>query len=142
MQEYLKLPVRFENFFEKKKLATCNLLDSIYRNLHLIITTVPGENKIDDYYGAAFWDHDYDIHLTNDARKEIIVHSLKNQIKQYEKRITNVELLVNVSLSTFKTEGNEIQRRKIEIMVKGKILRSLEPFTFQTGFYIGPLTLD
>lgn len=142
MKEYLKLPVRFEGFFEKQKLTTCSLQDSIYRNLHLLITTVRGESKCDEDYGSAFWDTDYDIHLTNDARKDIIANSLRQQIALYEKRITNVSVDVVVKLSNMLLNGVEIQRRKVEIVIKGKVIRSMEPFTFQTGFFIGPLTLD
>lgn len=141
MKEYLKLPIRFEHFFDKKKLPVCGLLDSIYRNLHLMITTVPGENKMNDFYGSAFWESDYDIHLSNEERKEIIINSLKKQIELYEQRITNVSLEVNVKLSLLQLGAGEIQRRKVEIIVKGKIIRSNEPFSFQTGFFIGPLTL-
>jgi len=142
MKEYLKLPIRFGGFFEKQKLLTCSLLDSIYRNLHLLITTVKGENKFDEKYGAEFWENDYDIHLTNDARRDIVSTSLKQQIALYEKRITNATVDVNVKLSNMIINGAEIQRRKVEITIRGKIIRSMEPFTFQTGFFIGPLTLD
>ncbi len=142
MKEYLKLPVRFGGFFEREKMQTCSLLDSIYRNLHLLITTVKGESKCDEKFGAEFWDNDYDIHLTNDARKEIIVNSLKQQIALYEKRVTNVSVEVSVKLSNMLLNSVEIQRRKVEITIRGKIIRSMEPFAFQTGFFIGPLTLD
>lgn len=142
MKEYLKLPVRFEGFFERQKLNTCSLTDSIYRNLHLLITSVKGENKCDEKYGAEFWDNDYDIHLTNDARREIISSNLKQQIALYEKRIAGVNVDVSVKLSTMPLNGVEIQRRKVVIVIKGKVVRSMEPITFQTGFFIGPLTLD
>jgi len=142
MKEYLKLPVQFGGFFEKKKLATCSLLDSVYRNLHLLITTMPGENKMDDSFGSEFWENDYDIHLSNDSRKEIVISSLKKQIQLYEKRITDISVDVNVRLSNINLKGVEIQRRKLEITINGKMVRSMEPFTFQTGFFIGPLTLD
>lgn len=139
---YLKLPVRFQQFFEHKKLPTCNLLDSVYRNLHLIITTMPGENKTDPLYGSSFWESDYDTHLNNDVRKEMIISSLKSQISNYEKRITDVTLDVNVRLSNTKHTHLEIQKKKIEIIIKGKLKRNMEPFTFQTGFFISPYTLD
>lgn len=142
MRDNLKLPLRFHHFFDHKKLPVCSLLDSVYRNLHLIITTVPGENKTDANYGCAFWDSDYDIHLNNDVRRELIINSLKNQILQYEKRITEVVLDVNVRLSTALLNNMEVQKKKIEIIVKGKTKRNMEPFTFQTGFFISPYTLD
>lgn len=142
MAEYLKLPVRFQQFFENRKLPSCTLLDSIYRNLHLIITTVPGENKTDQQYGSSFWDSDYDIHLNSDIRKELIINSLKNQIALYEKRVTDVALNVSVRLSNTNINNIEVQKKKIEIVVKGKVKRNMEPFTFQTGFFISPYTLD
>lgn len=139
---YLKLPVRFQQFFENKKLPACNLLDSIYRNLHLIITTMPGENKTDALYGSSFWENDYDTHLNNDVRKEIIINSLKNQVARYEQRIADVSLDVNVRLSNVMINSIEMQKKKIEIVIKGKIKRNMEPFIFQTGFFISPYTLD
>ncbi|SDD99011.1 GPW/gp25 family protein [Niabella drilacis] len=142
MKEYLKLPLRFDQFFDKKKLPSCGLADSIYRNLHLLITTVPGENKNDETYGASFWETDYDIHLDNDSRKELIVGNLKKQIALYEKRIHNVEVTVDVKLAVLKTQSADLPRRKIEITVNGIIRKTLEPFRFQTGLFIGPLTLD
>lgn len=142
MKEFLKLPIRFGDFFEKKKLATCTLSDSIYRNLHLLITTVPGENKADSFYGSDFWDADYDIHMANDTRRELVINSLKKQIQAYEKRISHVQVDVNVKLAMLSMGEGLIQRRKVEIVIKGKIIRSNEPFSFQTGFFIGPLTLD
>lgn len=142
MKEYLKLPLKFGMFFDKQKIPTCSLLDSIYRNLHLLITSASGENKCDELYGASFWDNDYDIHLSNDSRREIITNGLKQQIARYEKRINDVTVEVNVKLSGTAYHGVEIQRRKVEITVKGKIIRSSEPFAFRTGFFIGPLTLD
>mgnify|MGYP003577027630 FL=1 len=142
MPDYIKLPIRFHHFFDSKKLPVCSLLDSVYRNLHLIITTVPGENKTDEHYGSSFWDSDYDIHLNNDVRKELIISSLKNQISRYEKRITDVVLDVSVRLSTAVVNNMEVQKKKIEIIVKGKTKRNMESFTFQTGFFISPYTLD
>lgn len=134
--------MKFVDFFERKKIPTCDLLSSIYRNLHLLTTTVNGESKIDEMLGAPFWDSDYDIHLTNDLRREIITTGMKQQIDRYEKRITNVDVVVNVKLANMMYNGAEIQRRKVEIIISGDILRSMEPFTFQTGFFIGPLTMD
>ena len=139
--EYLKLPIRFSFLFESKQLVTCNLLDSIYRNLHLLITTANGENINDSLYGVDFWDYDYDIHLSNDARREIILNGLNQQIARYEKRIINVVVEASVRQSMFKTQSSEGMRRRIEIKISGKIKRSLEPFSFQTGFFIGPFSL-
>lgn len=141
MKDFLKLPLRFGHFFEKEKLPVCNMQESIFRNLHLLITTVQGEHKSELGYGSSFWDNDYDIHLTNDARREIITKGLKKQIAQYEKRITNVEIVVTVKQGVLNTQQTGMQKRRIEIKINARIKRSMEPISFQTGFFIGPFTL-
>ena len=142
MPEYLKLPLRFEQFFEKNKMDTCTLQHSIIRNLHLLITTTIGENKQDPAYGAAFWDNDYDIHLSNDARREMVIDSLQRQIASYEKRLVAVVVEVNVKQIPVNESGNVRLRRRIEIIIQGNLARSNEPFRFATGFFIGPMAFD
>jgi len=142
MQEFLKLPITFESFFEKKKLPTCTLKESIARNLHLLITTTLGENKQDMEYGAQFWDHDYDIHMSNDARREVVINTLKKQIQVYEPRLTKVTLEVNVRQSEFQGKTSKQIRRRIEMIITALLTHSNEPFRFQTGFFIGPLSFD
>ncbi len=142
MQTYLRLPLRFEQFFQKNRLNTCPINHSIASNLHLLITTALGENKLDWDYGSQFWDLDFDIHISGDSRRESIINSLKKQIASYEKRINNVTLEVNVK-QTEKAVGNGRQiKRRIEIIITAAIARSNEPFKFQTGFFIGPLAFD
>ncbi len=142
MPEYLKLPLRFNNFFEGVKMETCTLQNSIMRNLHLLITTTLGENKQDMTYGSAFWDNDYDIHLSNDARREMVINTLIQQIRNYEKRLSNVAVDVNVrQLTVHETKGSRL-RKRIEIVIQATLVRSDEPFRFATGFFIGPLTFD
>lgn len=142
MPDFLKLPLNFNKFFQQERLSTCDIKNSIARNLHLLITTHTGENKQNLQYGSIFWDNDYDIHLSNDRRKEIIIQVLNNQIEQFEKRLTNVLVEVNVKQSEYATQTNRQLRRKIEIIISGLIARSKEPFRFQTGFFIGPLSFD
>lgn len=141
MKEFLKLPLRFENFFERKRMNVCNMQDSIFRNLHLLITTVKDEYKADANYGSSFWDNDYDIHLSNVSRREIILDSLKKQIEQFEKRITSVDVQVNVKQGVLSLQDGGMIKRRVEIVVNAKIKRSMEPINFQTGFFIGPFTL-
>jgi len=142
MQDYLKLPLNFDQFFNRNKLSTCSLKDSIARNLHLLITSSLGENKQDVEYGAQFWDNDYDIHMSNDRRREIVLQALKTQIGKYEKRLTNVAVDVSVKQAEMRNSSGRQLRRKIEITISALIVRSKEPFRFQTGFFIGPLTFD
>lgn len=142
MHEYLKLPVRLDPFFQKKKLDTCSLQESIARNLHLLITTQLEENKQDFTYGSQLWEHDYDIHMSNDVRREMVMNTLQKQLSTYEKRLTKTSIEVNVKQAEHKLANGRQVRRRIEIIVKGLLIRSNEPFSFQTGFFIGPMLFD
>lgn len=142
MREYLRLPLRFEPFFQRKNLATCSLKDSIARNLHLLITTATDENKLNLEYGSQFWESDYDIHIPNDNRREQILSILKNQIALFEKRIHQVNLDIQVKQALKTHQGGSELRRRVEIIVNARLVRSNEPFKFQTGFFIGPMMMD
>ncbi len=142
MPEYLKLPVRFAQFFQKKRLPTCGLRDSVARNLHLLITTGLEENKQDLNYGSSFWEHDYDIHLSSDARRELISNSIRNQINRYEKRLINFSIQVNIKQAEYQINRINQLRRRVEIIISGFLAHSNEAFQFQTAFFIGPMLFD
>ena len=142
LNNFLKLPLRFEPFFQKKRLDNCSLRESIARNLHLLITTQQEENKQDLAYGSQIWENDYDIHMSNDSRREMVMITLKNLINKYEKRLFNISVEVNVKQSEYRISSGSQIRRRIEIIVSGFLVRTNEPFTFQTGFFIGPMLFD
>lgn len=142
MPDYLKLPLRFEQFFERKQMDTCSIQNSIMRNLHLLITTTVGENKQDAQYGSTFWESDYDVHLSNDARREMVIDSMTKQIAAYEKRIINVVVEVTVKQVSVNEGVGSRLRRRIEIIISAQLARSNEPFRFATGFFIGPMSFD
>jgi predicted component of type VI protein secretion system len=142
MTDGLKLPLRFANFFQNGRLDRCSQVESISRNLHLLITTAQGENKQDDLYGSKFWENDYDIHLNNDDRKELVMRSLTEQVARFEKRLENVNVEVNVRQAPLPQLNGGPLRHRIEIIVRAQLVRNKEPFVFKTGFFIGPLLLD
>jgi predicted component of type VI protein secretion system len=142
MEQFLKLPLRFKSFFAEGRIDRVPIKDSIARNLHLLITTMQGENLQNDQYGSEFWDDDYDIHLNSDERKEKIKRTLKDQIARFEMRLEQVDIEVNVRQSeVFRQQGSQL-RYRLEIIIRGLLVRTKEPFTFKTGFFIGPLMLD
>lgn len=142
IQQYLRLPLKLDQILEKKKLDSCTMKESIARNIHLLITTTLGENKQDLQYGALFWEYDYDIHMANDTRRDTVISSIKRQVQQYEKRLNNVAVDVNVKQAEYKAMNGRQLRRRVEITISGLIARSNEAFRFQTGFFIGPLSFD
>ncbi len=143
MKQFLRLPLNFGKVLEGENFNICDVKLSISMNLHLLITTVRGEHKSDENYGAKYLDYDYDIHLPNDKRRDIIIESLQEQISIYEPRLTNVSIQVNVKQEVTKSDtGGFMQRRRVEIIIAGSIARSEEPYQFQTAFFIGPMDFD
>lgn len=142
MDQFLKLPLKFKSFFNDGRIDRCTIKESIARNLHLLITTMQGENLQNDYYGSKFWDDDYDIHLSSDDRKEKIKNSIKEQIDKFELRLEQVEIEANIKQSeVFRQQGSQL-RYRLELIVRGLLVRTKEPFVFKTGFFLGPLMLD
>lgn len=142
MDQFLKLPLKFKSFFTDGRIDRCTIKESIARNLHLLITTMQGENLQDDNYGSKFWDDDYDIHLSNEERKHSVVRALKEQIALFELRIEQVDIDVNIKQSeVYRQQGSQL-RYRLEIIIRALLVRTKEPFVFKTGFFIGPLMLD
>lgn len=116
--------------------------ESISRNIHLLITSQLGENKQDYNYGCQLWDHDYDIHMSDDARREIVISSMKKLLANYEKRLSSVAIDVKVKQTEARVKSGFQLRRRIELIITGNIKRTNEPFRFQTAFFIGPMSFD
>ena len=143
MPDYLKLPLQFGQFFQKEPLDKVSLKDSVFRNLHLLLTSRLGEQAFDERYGAGFWDADYDIHLSNDQRRELVAADARRLVLDYEKRLqlASVDVTVRQAEVQSATAGAHL-RRRIDIVIKGRLVRTNEPFRFDTGFYIGPMSFD
>ncbi len=143
MEGYYKFPLRFETIFAKKDLPKCSIEESIARNIQLLITTVWGENKMDQEYGSFFWENDFDILTTNAKRREIVIHSIQFAIQQYEKRLQKVRVEVDIKQAEVRNEQEGTRlRRKIEMLITGTIKKNNQAFRFQTGFFIGPFAME
>lgn len=142
MQQYLKLPIRFHHFFERKRLPVCNIESSISYNIHLLITTILGENKQDACYGSSFWDNEFDIQLSQEKLAEIIAKDLQKAIQAFEKRLINVSISVSIKQAEITSPAQKQIKRRIDIRINGNIFRTNEPFNFSSGFFIGPFLFD
>jgi phage baseplate assembly protein W len=143
MEGFYKFPLRFDDIFAKKDLPKCSIEESIARNIQLLITTVWGENKMDQEYGSFFWENDFDILTTNAKRREIIIHSIQYAIQRYEKRLQNVRVEVDIKQAEVRDEQSGTRlRRKIDMVITGTIRKNNQMFRFPTGFFIGPFAME
>ncbi|MVT11660.1 GPW/gp25 family protein [Chitinophaga tropicalis] len=141
-QSYYKLPLNFSRILQKQDLPECSLEESVQQHIHLLITTVLGENKDDPQYGCQLWDSDFDIRATNNEVKEQVERSVRNAITRYEKRLSQIRVSAMVSQEEVSGISAKKIKKKIRVTVNGILLRNNSAFNYNTFFFVSPLSYD
>lgn len=141
-QSYYKLPLNFSRILQKQDLPDCSLEESVKQHIHLLITTVLGENKDDPQYGCQLWDADFDIRATNNEVKEQVERSVRNSITRYEKRLSQIRISAVVSQEEISGISAKKIKKKIRVTVNGVLLRNNTPFSYSSFFFVSPLSYD
>ena len=137
---YYQAPFDFKRFFEKKELKKLSLQDSISQFISVIITTYFEEYTFDEQFGSEIWETDFDLLVNTNVLKERIKKSLTKQIKTYEKRLSNVDLNIEL-MESLSSKTNKVRLKKyLYITIKGTIVKSDEPFSFNGDYYLAPLS--
>jgi len=137
---YYQAPLDFKRFFEQKELRKLTLQESISQFISIIITTYFEEYTYDDDFGSEIWETDFDLLVNTNVLKEQIKRSLKNQIDTYEKRLTNVSLVINLR-EDVSGKSNKIRLKKfLNISIVGTIVKTDEPYRFTGDYYMAPLS--
>lgn len=127
---------------QKQDLPECSLEESVQQHIHLLITTVLGENKDDPQYGCQLWDSDFDIRATNNEVKEQVERSVRNAITRYEKRLSQIRVSAMVSQEEVSGISAKKIKKKIRVTVNGILLRNNSAFSYNTFFFVSPLSYD
>lgn len=137
---YYQAPFDFKRFFEKKELKKIGMRDSISQFISIIITTYFEEYTFDEDFGSEIWETDFDLLVNANVIKERIKRSLKNQIETYEKRLSNIDLNVEL-METLSSNSKKVRLKKyLYITIKGTIIKTDEPFVFTGDYYLAPLS--
>jgi hypothetical protein len=139
--EFYSLPIMFEGLISKKELSKCNLQQSVYQHLHLLITTGFGGFPADKRFGCGIWDHDFDNVTSAHKLKEIFRQSLQQSIQEHEKRLSNIR--VEIMLREEELEAGEQSRKikkRIDIAITGLLKLTNERFAYRDTFFVGPLS--
>jgi len=138
---YYDIPIDFRKIIDKKDIRKIDLKNSIHNVIHLITVTSYNEVKHDSSFGTEIWKYDfeniYNTHLLKDELKK----SILNSIRKNEKRLINIKIdlqIEQVEIST-KIQNRRI-KTQIQMVVKGEIDKTNEPFHHQEAFFIGPLS--
>ncbi|SDE77597.1 Gene 25-like lysozyme [Pricia antarctica] len=137
---YYEAPFNFKRFFEKKPLVKMSLRDSIFQFISIIITTYFEEYTFDDEFGSAIWETDFDLLVNANVLKEHIKYSLTDQIERYEKRLTNIELNIELKESLIENSNKVRLKKYLLISVTGIIIKTDESFRFTGDYYLAPLS--
>ncbi|HEY0607993.1 MAG TPA: GPW/gp25 family protein, partial [Chitinophaga sp.] len=112
------------------------------QHIHLLITTVLGENKDDPDYGCQLWDTDFDIKATNNEIKEQVENAIRLAIIKYEKRLVQVRVTAFVSQEELTMASGKKIKKKIKVSVTGTLAKNNNPFHYSSYFFVSPLSFD
>ena len=137
---YYQAPFDFKRFFEKKELKKLSLRDSISQFISVIITTYFQEYTFDEGFGSEIWETDFDLLVNTNVLKEQIKKSLTKQINTYEKRLSNIDLNIEL-MERMSSKTKKVRLKKyLYITIRGTIVKTDEPFVFTGDYYLAPLS--
>jgi phage baseplate assembly protein W len=139
LKRYYTLPLRADEIIQKKQPDSCELIDSIAQNLHLIISTYRGESAYTDDYGCSIWDEEFKTNLSI-RWKEDVRESVSTAIRKFEKRLELSDIKVDLVDHETGTKQNHRIRRKVILSITGIIKKTNEKFNFQKSLFISPLS--
>ncbi len=142
-----KLPLQPGLILKKEQHPECvRIEESIAHNIHLILMTRFGENRFDESYGNAVWEYDFEILPQISKWQTHIANSIADSIRTHEKRLINIKVKVSVDQKEFPNdEKNNIParvKRRIQVIVNAKLIKTNESFRFEEAIYFSPISLD
>jgi phage baseplate assembly protein W len=138
---FLYNPVRFGAIIRKAETRRVDLKQSIHNMIHLILTTSFGEVKHDPFFGCEIWQFDFENIYNPHAFKEDLKRSLQNSIRKNEKRLTRVNVDLQIEQMEISTRiKNKRIKTRIMLVVSGLIEKTNEEFAHHEVFFIGPLS--
>ena len=137
-----KIPLQFSHLFESGDLSRCNEIESIDRNLELIITTCPGEHKYDPGFGCGIWYLDFENVVSVQQWENEFMNYISDAVRKYEPRIR--ELSTKINFFDVKNQhdltGAISIRKRVDIQIDSIILSSGKKYCFYYSIYLGPLS--
>jgi phage baseplate assembly protein W len=107
--------------------------------IHLICTSNFGECKHEDEFGCELWDHDFENITSGDSFKMSVRDSIQAGISKYEKRITNVQVEIDLEQIMSTLQGRRVKNR-VTVTVTGNLAMTNERIHHTEHFFIGPLS--
>jgi phage baseplate assembly protein W len=137
-----KKPFRLGNIFQGQDLDKQDIGASISQYIELIIFTRYGEHRFMPDFGCEIWDLDFELIISESMWEEKLRQSLLRSITRYEQRIYNVQIEVHIKeVNKFYPLRNVTEiKKKVEIIVKGKMQQTGENYSFNISLFLSPLS--
>ena len=141
---FYKIPLQFARLLDGNELPTCDLRDSIAKNLELIIMTRFGEHRSDYGFGCEIWDLDFELIVSENKWEEKLRQSLLKSITSHEDRLSNIEINVKISeIQKFHSIKQFVEiKKKVNIQLTGTMHKTGEDFVFSNSLFLSPLAVD
>lgn len=141
MNSYLTIPLQTKVLFEGGDHPTCDLNMSIAHCIHLVNTTSLGECSFDEDFGTEVWNVDFDNLKSRNKIKTTLRDAILKSIKRNEKRLKDIRVDLQIKQEEINTvnSSNRIKKR-VDIGIVGKVVKTNENFNYSEYFYIGPLS--
>jgi phage baseplate assembly protein W len=135
-------PFRLKNILENKDLVEADLGKSISQNIELIIFTRFGEHRHNRNFGCEIWDLDFELIVSETTWEEKFRQSLLRSITEYERRLYQVEVEINMTEVEKKFSMRNVTeiKKKVDISIWGKMNITGEKYYFNTGLFLSPLS--
>ena len=114
---------------------------SVSYNIELIIFTRFGEHRHNTQFGCEIWDLDFELVISERIWEEKFRLSLFRSVTDYEHRLYQVEVDVKMSEVEKKFFGRNVSeiKKKVDIVVRGKMNVTGENYLFTTSLFLSPL---
>ncbi|AMP97449.1 MULTISPECIES: GPW/gp25 family protein [Pedobacter] len=135
-------PFRLKNILDNKDLTEADLGKSISQNIELIIFTRYGEHRHNRNFGCEIWDLDFELIVSETTWEEKFRQSLLRSITEYERRLYQVEVEINMTEVEKKFSLRNVTeiKKKVDISIWGKMNITGEKYYFNTGLFLSPLS--
>ncbi|HRI19480.1 MAG TPA: GPW/gp25 family protein [Panacibacter sp.] len=141
---YYKIPLQLAAVMEGNELPACDLVQSITKNLELIIMTRFGEHRSNPSFGCEIWDLDFELIVSAAKWEEKLRQSLFKSISEHEHRLINTEINVAITdMEKFNIFKNYTEvKKRVDINVTGVMHKTGESFNFHTNLFLSPLSSE
>jgi phage baseplate assembly protein W len=137
-----KKPFGMGRLLQGQDLDTQDIGASISQYIELIIFTRYGEHRYDPNFGCEIWDLDFELIVSERMWEERLRQSLLRSITKYEQRIYDVQIDAHIKeVNKFYPLRNVSEiKKKVEIIINGKMHQTGENYTFTTSLFLSPLS--